>query len=471
MSESSSKPIRIPIDIGATPTSLVVERGGAARIAQTLADAGIPVADRRVLLVIDRNVSAVAGRIATSLAGAHAHVAVIHLDATEAQKSMRAVDDIWHAALSARIDRGGLFIAVGGGLLGDLAGFAAATFLRGVDLVQVPTTLLAMVDSSIGGKTGINLALPAAVWARILRVRFGSLGSPSPTPICWKPFRRANCAPGSLSASNTRLLWANRCFPTSTPMPSLLALGDPSAIDRLIPSSAAVKAEIVTRDPFERSERAKLNLGHTFGHAIETVRGLDLLHGEAVAIGLHAACTCAVSRGILPSATADRIVRLIERCGLPIRLPTPVAVADIEHRMGFDKKNQGESCGWFFRARSAMSRSSKTNILKVCTSRSPPSPPAVSDWRVLQNSGISARQTDNTTHARCCHRQSEGRLWQDHHRNQSRCSDGARWRAFAARRYGSAVALRCGPRRSRSAHRAHHWRCDAGGESRRAVRR
>ena len=121
----------------------------------------------------------------------------------------------------------------------------------------------------------------------------------------------------------------------------LLALGDPSAIDRLIPSSAAVKAEIVTRDPFERSERAKLNLGHTFGHAIETVRGLDLLHGEAVAIGLHAACTCAVSRGILPSATADRIVRLIERCGLPIRLPTPVAVADIEHRMGFDKKNQG----------------------------------------------------------------------------------------------------------------------------------
>ena len=137
MIESSSKPIRIPIDIGATPTSLVVERGGAARIAQTLADAGIPVADRRVLLVIDRNVSAVAGRIATSLAGAHAHVAVIHLDATEAQKSMRAVDDIWHAALSARIDRGGLFIAVGGGLLGDLAGFAAATFLRNL-IAAVP---------------------------------------------------------------------------------------------------------------------------------------------------------------------------------------------------------------------------------------------------------------------------------------------------------------------------------------------
>lgn len=341
MSASSSKPIRIPIDIGATPTSLVVERGGAARIAQTLADAGIPVADRRVLLVIDRNVSAVAGRIATSLAGAHAHVAVIHLDATEAQKSMRAVDDIWHAALSARIDRGGLFIAVGGGLLGDLAGFAAATFLRGVDLVQVPTTLLAMVDSSIGGKTGINLALPGGGLGKNLAGAFWQPRLTIADADLLETLPARQLRAGLAECIKHAIIAGEPLFSNLDADAELLALGDPSAIDRLIPSSAAVKAEIVTRDPFERSERAKLNLGHTFGHAIETVRGLDLLHGEAVAIGLHAACTCAVSRGILPSATADRIVRLIERCGLPIRLPTPVAVADIEHRMGFDKKNQG----------------------------------------------------------------------------------------------------------------------------------
>ncbi len=341
MSASSSKPIRIPIDIGATPTSLVVERGGAARIAQTLADAGIPVADRRVLLVIDRNVSAVAGRIATSLAGAHAHVAVIHLDATEAQKSMRAVDDIWHAALSARIDRGGLFIAVGGGLLGDLAGFAAATFLRGVDLVQVPTTLLAMVDSSIGGKTGINLALPGGGLGKNLAGAFWQPRLTIADADLLETLPARQLRAGLAECIKHAIIAGEPLFSNLDADAELLAQGDPSAIDRLIPSSAAVKAEIVTRDPFERSERAKLNLGHTFGHAIETVRGLDLLHGEAVAIGLHAACTCAVSRGILPSATADRIVRLIERCGLPIRLPTPVAVADIEHRMGFDKKNQG----------------------------------------------------------------------------------------------------------------------------------
>ncbi len=341
MIESSSKPIRIPIDIGAIPTSLVVERGGAARIAQTLADAGIPVADRRVLLVIDRNVSAVAGRIATSLAGAHAHVAVIHLDATEAQKSMRAVDDIWHAALSARIDRGGLFIAVGGGLLGDLAGFAAATFLRGVDLVQVPTTLLAMVDSSIGGKTGINLALPGGGLGKNLAGAFWQPRLTIADADLLETLPARQLRAGLAECIKHAIIAGEPLFSNLDADAELLALGDPSAIDRLIPSSAAVKAEIVTRDPFERSERAKLNLGHTFGHAIETVRGLELLHGEAVAIGLHAACTCAVSRGILPRATAHRIVRLIERCGLPTRLPTPVAVADIEHRMGFDKKNQG----------------------------------------------------------------------------------------------------------------------------------
>ena len=332
---TNAAPLRFSVATSSSDTP------AAARIAQTLADAGIPVADRRVLLVIDRNVSAVAGRIATSLAGAHAHVAVIHLDATEAQKSMRAVDDIWHAALSARIDRGGLFIAVGGGLLGDLAGFAAATFLRGVDLVQVPTTLLAMVDSSIGGKTGINLALPGGGLGKNLAGAFWQPRLTIADADLLETLPARQLRAGLAECIKHAIIAGEPLFSNLDADAELLALGDPSAIDRLIPSSAAVKAEIVTRDPFERSERAKLNLGHTFGHAIETVRGLDLLHGEAVAIGLHAACTCAVSRGILPSATADRIVRLIERCGLPIRLPTPVAVADIEHRMGFDKKNQG----------------------------------------------------------------------------------------------------------------------------------
>ena len=254
---------------------------------------------------------------------------------------MRAVDDIWHAALSARIDRGGLFIAVGGGLLGDLAGFAAATFLRGVDLVQVPTTLLAMVDSSIGGKTGINLALPGGGLGKNLAGAFWQPRLTIADADLLETLPARQLRAGLAECIKHAIIVGEPLFSNLNADAELLALGDPSAIDRLIPSSAAVKAEIVTRDPFERSERAKLNLGHTFGHAIETVRGLDLLHGEAVAIGLHAACTCAVSRGILPSATADRIVRLIERCGLPIRLPTPVAVADIEHRMGFDKKNQG----------------------------------------------------------------------------------------------------------------------------------
>ena len=198
-----------------------------------------------------------------------------------------------------------------------------------------------MVDSSIGGKTGINLALPGGGLGKNLAGAFWQPRLTIADADLLETLPARQLRAGLAECIKHAILVGEPLFSNLNADAELLALGDPSAIDRLIPSSAAVKAEIVTRDPFERSERAKLNLGHTFGHAIETVRGLDLLHGEAVAIGLHAACTCAVSRGILPSATADRIVRLIERCGLPIRLPTPVAVADIEHRMGFDKKNQG----------------------------------------------------------------------------------------------------------------------------------
>jgi hypothetical protein len=143
----STTTTRIPIDVPGSPTSLVVGRGTASRLGATLVEAGIPVHDRRILLVVDRHLASFATRVAAGLATCHAHVAAVHVDATEQDKSLAAVDAIWHAALSHRVDRGGLFVAIGGGLVGDLGGFAAATYLRGVDLVQVPTTLLAMVDA------------------------------------------------------------------------------------------------------------------------------------------------------------------------------------------------------------------------------------------------------------------------------------------------------------------------------------
>jgi 3-dehydroquinate synthase len=332
---------RIPIDIPGSPTSLVVERGAIARLGGLLADEGVAVHDRRVLLVVDRHLANFATRAAAALAGAHAHVAAVHVDATEPLKSLAAVDAIWHAALAHRVDRRGLFVAIGGGLVGDLGGFAAATYLRGVDLVQVPTTLLAMVDASIGGKTGVNLALPGGGLGKNLAGAFWQprLAVADPDTLATLPARElraglAECIKHAVIAGEPR-------FAMLEADADLLVASDPAALDRLIPSSAAVKAEIVARDPFERGDRATLNLGHTFGHAIETIPGIDLLHGEAVAIGMHAACRCAEHLGLLAHRDSARIVALIQRCGLPTVLPATVARAEIVRRMGFDKKAEG----------------------------------------------------------------------------------------------------------------------------------
>ena len=332
---------RIPIDIPGSPTSLIVERGAIARLGTLLADEGVAVHDRRVLLVVDRHLANFATRAAAALAGAHAHVAAVHVDATEPLKSLAAVDAIWHAALAHRVDRRGLFVAIGGGLVGDLGGFAAATYLRGVDLVQVPTTLLAMVDASIGGKTGVNLALPGGGLGKNLAGAFWQprLTVADPDTLATLPARElraglAECIKHAVIAGEPR-------FAMLEADADRLVASDPAALDRLIPSSAAVKAEIVARDPFERGDRATLNLGHTFGHAIETIPGIDLLHGEAVAIGMHAACRCAEHLGLLAHRDTARVVALIQRCGLPTVLPATVARAEIVRRMGFDKKAEG----------------------------------------------------------------------------------------------------------------------------------
>jgi len=332
---------RIRIDIPGSPTSLIVERGAIARLGTLLADEGVAVHDRRVLLVVDRHLANFATRAAAALAGAHAHVAAVHVDATEPLKSLAAVDAIWHAALAHRVDRRGLFVAIGGGLVGDLGGFAAATYLRGVDLVQVPTTLLAMVDASIGGKTGVNLALPGGGLGKNLAGAFWQprLTVADPDTLATLPARElraglAECIKHAVIAGEPR-------FAMLEADADRLVASDPAALDRLIPSSAAVKAEIVARDPFERGDRATLNLGHTFGHAIETIPGIDLLHGEAVAIGMHAACRCAEHLGLLAHRDSARIVALIQRCGLPTVLPATVARAEIVRRMGFDKKAEG----------------------------------------------------------------------------------------------------------------------------------
>jgi shikimate kinase/3-dehydroquinate synthase len=240
---------------------------------------------------------------------------VTHLELApgESAKTLESVDVIWNAALDVGLDRGGLVLGVGGGVVGDLAGFAAATLLRGVRVAHVPTTLLSMVDSSIGGKTGFdtrhgkNLVgafhQPSFVLSDVQMLGTLSLEE-----------RRAGLAEVVKSA----WLDGEAAVAQLERDADALSRGDEAAILRAIRMAARLKARIVTADEREEGLRAVLNLGHTLAHAIEASSGYaGIRHGEAVAIGLVAACRVARHLGRLQPTDAERAQRLLDRLGLP----------------------------------------------------------------------------------------------------------------------------------------------------------
>lgn len=239
---------------------------------------------------------------------------LIPLLAREEGKSLRVAGECLDAILAQRPDRRTPVVAFGGGITGDLAGFVAATLLRGVPLVQIPTTLLAMVDASVGGKVGVNHGR--------FKNMIGAFKQPEmvlidPETLRSLPPRHlraglAECVKHAVLADAELFRW------TDENVPGLLALDD-ALLAHLVLQNVRIKAQIVERDPLEAGERAVLNLGHTFGHAIESVSDFRFLHGEAVGLGLLCASRVAVARGQLDPEAAAAIERLLRRCELPVR--------------------------------------------------------------------------------------------------------------------------------------------------------
>jgi 3-dehydroquinate synthase len=256
-------------------------------------------------------------RVQQALAEAGAQSVPVLVDDGEKAKSWTVLDRVFDALLAARLGRDSVVIALGGGVVGDLAGFAAAVYQRGIPFLQVPTTLLAQVDSSVGGKTAINHARgknmvgafhqPLAVIADL-----DTLNSLPDREL------RAGIAEvikhgAALDAAFLGWLEQN--------MEKLLAR-DRAALTYAVRRSCELKAAIVAEDERESGLRAVLNFGHTFGHAIETATGFSSwLHGEAVAAGMVMAAGLSARAGFLPKADAARIEALIKRAGLPTRAP------------------------------------------------------------------------------------------------------------------------------------------------------
>jgi 3-dehydroquinate synthase len=288
-------------------------------------------AGRKVAIITDENLLA---RQEPVLHGMFGDAPRFIVPSGEGSKSIAELGRVLEFLANARLDRGGALFAVGGGVIGDLGGFAAASYLRGIDYFQVPTTLLAMVDSSVGGKTGVNLAAGKNLAGAFHQPRGVFIATGLLATLPPREF-----AAGAAEVIKTGLLGDAELFGQLERLPLSLDHPDLAAIVR---RCCAIKAKVVEADEREldpQGGRALLNLGHTFGHAIEQVAGYGVyLHGEAVAIGLAAAARLSQALGGLPAADVARIDAVLAAHALPVRLRSPLPLADLRAVMARDKK-------------------------------------------------------------------------------------------------------------------------------------
>jgi 3-dehydroquinate synthase len=305
------EPILVDVALGARSYQIVIGRATLASLGQRMV-ALRPGA--KAAIVTDDTVARhhlAATQAALALGGIGA--TVVTVPPGESSKSFGVFEHVCEALIAARMERGDLVVALGGGVVGDLAGFAAATVRRGLDYVQVPTTLLAQVDSSVGGKTAIDSRhgknLVGAFHQPILVVAdTGLLDTLSPREF----------AAGYAEVAKYGLLGDADFFASlERGWPEVFAGGP--AREAAIATSCRAKAAIVARDERETGDRALLNLGHTFGHAFEAAAGFSgrLLHGEAISLGMVLAFEFSARRGLLPAAEAARVARHLAAVGLP----------------------------------------------------------------------------------------------------------------------------------------------------------
>ena len=268
-------------------------------------------------------------RVQEGLAQAGLDAVVFTLPDGEAYKTLDTVRGLYEGFLDAGLDRSSTLVALGGGVIGDMAGFAAATYMRGLPLVQVPTTLLAMVDASIGGKVGVDLPRGKNL---VGAFKQPALVVVDPTTLETLPDEEVRC--GLAEVIKAGLIGSAALF-------AHLERQGAEPLPRVVREAIAVKVAVVEEDPFEGGRRAVLNLGHTFGHALETLSGYRLRHGYAVSIGLVVAAQAAICLGLCAPTVEARLRGLLDRFGLPTT-HSGFAPEGIWEAMASDKKKRGQ---------------------------------------------------------------------------------------------------------------------------------
>ena len=252
----------------------------------------------------------------------------------ERYKNLKSAEKIYESLLRAKLDRQSAVVALGGGVIGDIAGYAASTYMRGIDFIQVPTTLLAQVDSSVGGKTGVNHPrgknMIGTFWQpRLVWIDTATLGT--------LPHREFLSGLGEVIKYG--IIWDRDLFTYLEKNRERIVRHDAAVLKHIIKRSCEIKAEVVSKDEREAGLRAILNYGHTIGHAIETITGYKrYLHGEAVAIGMYFEAKLSEQLGLISRKAVLRIKALIDSYGLPSQMPHEFTHLDLFKTMQIDKK-------------------------------------------------------------------------------------------------------------------------------------
>lgn len=285
---------------------------------------------QRAVIVTDEIIAPLhAERVAALLREADVPLQLVTVPAGEAHKNLETVQRLWHSFLEYGLDRKSTVIALGGGVIGDLAGFAASTYMRGIQWVCVPTTLLAMVDASLGGKTGFDLPEGKNL--------IGSFYPPAlvlADPQFLKTLPEAELISGLAEVVKHGIIADPALFDLCERGRQCIE----DELDQIVRRAMAVKIEVIEEDPYERGPRAALNLGHTVGHAVELVSGFRLRHGEAVAIGMVVEAKLSERLGVAERGLSERIAQALARLQLPVDIPGGLPREEILRAIRVDKK-------------------------------------------------------------------------------------------------------------------------------------
>ena len=329
----------IRVNLGDRSYDITIRTGGLSTIGEWAARFS---RGERLLRVADEHTEVLFGETAVqSLKQAGFLPTMVTVPAGETSKSLAMADRIYEQAIRAGLDRGSAILALGGGVVGDLAGFAAATYLRGVPFLQVPTTLLAQVDSSVGGKVAVDHALGKNLIGAFYQPR-GVLIDPQ--VLISLPEREF--ASGMAEVIKYGLIF-DAAFLTELRTDALAVLGrDPQQMERIVARCCRMKAAVVERDEQDVGDRMLLNFGHTAGHAIETAGGFErFTHGEGVALGMLTATRLSELTGMIPAGTVAEVRSLLETYGLPVHCGG-LRANELIRRMGTDKKREAGTLRW-----------------------------------------------------------------------------------------------------------------------------